>query len=383
MDRLNISSRLLGKVARGVDLPVNRSLPYAGISAGDGSGGEGNYCESEEGHLVSGNHEMPEKEELSDYGASVSDSIASHLPEGNIAGPHALNDGEQKKDTPYKNAAGEDVLKSMEENNSDKNIHISPSKKEEIVKGVKHAAASGDSGASSGERDVADEPFIRDADDSTKNSFHTFESMDFRLDGSNKHIKTDALRSLFPVEISEKQKNSSPPAGSMDKDEYGGDEKNVRTVNKKIKTVAKEHIVLSSTNKIIPANLKTGDEYSPYPEGSRGEEKDEVVSGKETLTKKEDSGPAGKGVSKKIKDFISEKQNVLGKPAFKNEMPAEKKDQPPIKDRQRQNRGVSIGKINIHFKGKDKTEKEEFQPDVSYSDHLITEDWEWSCRYGR
>jgi hypothetical protein len=390
VDRLNIPSRLLGKVARGFDLPIRRSLPSAGISAKDGSGEGEHYRESEEGFLVSGNHEMPKKEELSDYSASVSESILFHPAEDNIAGQHTLNDGEQKKDIPDKSAAGEDILKFMKENNSDKNIHFLHSKGGAIVKSMEHAATGDDSGASSASsegRDVADEPFIRDADDSTKNTVQTFEAGDFRFDNSNKHVETDVLRSLFPVEISENQKNSSPPAGSIDKDyagekklnrdkdEYSGDKKNVSAVNKNIKTVAKEHIVLSSKNKIISANLKTRDEYSPYPEGAHGEEKGNMRYERETIT--------DEGGSKIKKHFTDNMKNVLRKPAFKNEMPAEKKDQPLIKDQQRENKGVRIGKINIHFKGKDKAEKEELWPDVSYSDHLITEDWEWSCRYGR
>lgn len=44
---------------------------------------------------------------------------------------------------------------------------------------------------------------------------------------------------------------------------------------------------------------------------------------------------------------------------------------------------VRIGSINIHVTGRQRSEPEEWAEAPVYSDHLITEDWEWSCHYGR
>lgn len=43
---------------------------------------------------------------------------------------------------------------------------------------------------------------------------------------------------------------------------------------------------------------------------------------------------------------------------------------------------VTIGKINIHVRGSRQTE-EEWPAAPQYSAHKITEDWEWSCHYGK
>ncbi len=46
-------------------------------------------------------------------------------------------------------------------------------------------------------------------------------------------------------------------------------------------------------------------------------------------------------------------------------------------------RGVKIGKIDIRIHGKRKPEVEEQPGPPGYAAHALTEDWEWSCHYGR
>lgn len=61
-------------------------------------------------------------------------------------------------------------------------------------------------------------------------------------------------------------------------------------------------------------------------------------------------------------------------------------DKSPIKNKSNaeSNSGkVKIGNINISIKGKQKTENEEWPEAPQYKNHVITEDWEWSCHYCR
>jgi hypothetical protein len=44
---------------------------------------------------------------------------------------------------------------------------------------------------------------------------------------------------------------------------------------------------------------------------------------------------------------------------------------------------VRIGPINIHVKGREEPREENWPSAPTYTDHVITEDWEWACRYGR
>jgi hypothetical protein len=44
--------------------------------------------------------------------------------------------------------------------------------------------------------------------------------------------------------------------------------------------------------------------------------------------------------------------------------------------------GVSVGRINIQVRGKRQAE-DDWPAPPRYSSHTITEDWEWSCHYGK
>lgn len=54
----------------------------------------------------------------------------------------------------------------------------------------------------------------------------------------------------------------------------------------------------------------------------------------------------------------------------------------PKKNQKKRAGKVTIGRINIHVRGKLRTE-EEWPAPPQYSPHEITEDWEWSCLYGK
>ncbi len=49
----------------------------------------------------------------------------------------------------------------------------------------------------------------------------------------------------------------------------------------------------------------------------------------------------------------------------------------------RQSGGVKIGRVNINIRGKERPQAEPWPEAPQYADHMITDDWEWSCRYGR
>lgn len=75
---------------------------------------------------------------------------------------------------------------------------------------------------------------------------------------------------------------------------------------------------------------------------------------------------------------------IAARPVLKSDVFAPPRQALPQEMPVRREGRVKIGKINILVKGRDRAGNEGIWPEApSYADHLITEDWEWSCRYGR
>jgi len=221
-----------------------------------------------------------------------------------------------------------------------------------------------------------------------ENRLRSLQAGDFRSGHEKRRERGDALKALFPAQSTEPGRDglfSIAGEGGKDtgmsrregeQDEYGGHvnagalpPRNSRGASPEGITDPREDRPRSEDhgetviptgparrNKPAQGTMETPLDH-PFPKGDVLESSD---------------GKAGVGGAIPIRPVL--KSDVFAPPrqALPQEMPLRREGR------------VKIGNINILVKGRDRAGKEEIWPEApAYADHMITEDWEWSCRYGR
>jgi hypothetical protein len=222
----------------------------------------------------------------------------------------------------------------------------------------------------------------------TKNRLQTLQAADFRSRHEKRREKGKALKPLFPAHSPEPENDGrlsvmiarGKDAGMLpregEQDEYGGpidtgallSRKSLNTPPDRIKGFREDHLrkedpveTVMPTSPLEPDKETRRTMENPLDSPFSRNDGFEPSAGK--------AGLAGAIVKRPVlkRDFFAPPRE-----ASMQEMPVRREGR------------VKIGKINILVKGREKTENEGAWPEApAYTDHLITEDWEWSCRYGR
>ncbi|MBI4650377.1 hypothetical protein HY745_03645 [Candidatus Desantisbacteria bacterium] len=82
----------------------------------------------------------------------------------------------------------------------------------------------------------------------------------------------------------------------------------------------------------------------------------------------------------KLKTENIKNNTIRAKFHINNVLPSQKINTPAVNNNQHNT--VKIGQININIKSREKI-KEEWPETPSYTDHIITEDWRWSCLFNK
>jgi hypothetical protein len=188
-----------------------------------------------------------------------------------------------------------------------------------------------------------------------------------------KRDTNDALKAIFPREnlAQAQEKDKQFPAERIMK--HAENEEKVKTIPAADIDRHNYSIAREPRDNEPPLKTITSGEALPRQEKQRERNKTFPIAEKATY-----------GQDKSIGAALDVDSPASNKPVIRDAYPTRNQELPVKQPSTRQQGTVRIGNINIHIKGRDKTEREAAWPEApSYVDHAITEDWEWSCRYGR
>jgi hypothetical protein len=377
MDGIMATSPLLAKVARGAYLS-DGGHGGAAVAADFFEDVSDHSKRPEDAVTTSGNdavqnlHDIPERG-VPEPGADISDRTEES---GSLPAVHAAPSVEEEIKVETK--PGDDRLKGF----------VPPSSQfiGEKVQGIGVPVPGGNESETAG-----GEIFVqgsRPTEDRGAGPLQTVQAGDFRSWHEKRREKGKALKALFPAQSPEPEndgrlsvmiargKDAGMPRREGEQDEYGGpidagallSRKSLNASPDRIKGLREGHLRKEDpVETVMPTSPSEPDKATQRTMEIPLDSPFSRTDGFEPSAGK--AGLAGAIVKRPVlkSDFFAPPRE-----ASTQEMPVRREGR------------VKIGKINILVKGRDRTENGGAWPEApAYADHLITEDWEWSCRYGR
>lgn len=79
---------------------------------------------------------------------------------------------------------------------------------------------------------------------------------------------------------------------------------------------------------------------------------------------------------------LQQDRNIIKRPVWKDSSFVDKQGVAALEKTSHPRKGsLKVGRINIHVKGPEKAVEEVWPEAPEYSDHILTQEWEWSCLY--
>ncbi len=382
-------SRLLGKVARGIDLPVNeiRTIYRGEDSPENETGWEGGYpgTTSEEISLTPG--------ESKEDSYPVSDIKPDGLMENNKAGQNILSDNKKEDiNQKYEHLSIEGGIEDntlISEISEQKNKLVNgftdshPNNVEHVTVNPEDREIPKDSN-----KYISKEVSVQDGEIDFKKTFYQrLNAGDFQ--SGKKYVEPPVLKPFVTAQNPETQKKTIAEKHGLDEDGVGAASHLIEKGNSAVKIPLNENDETISGGGKNTGEFSEEEEHLPLkkniaPQGVKAEVDDKYFQKKNHIEVNRAAVSPEKEILKKTGHLIHQDYPVIKKPIFKNHMPIDRKDTPIIKEIPKHQKGnVRIGKINIHIKGREKAEEEQWPEAPDYTDHVVTEDWEWSCLYRR